>query len=96
MSRPEFIECATRTLATAQDGDTIIVAVLRPNDSMVMHTAGIDPFMLTDAARSLLEQAEDELRRRQTVDNDQGDHPDEQLLSSIMDALACLPPADED
>jgi hypothetical protein len=98
MTRPDFIAAATHTLADAQEGDTVIVAVLRPKDSMVMHTSGLDPFLLVDAARSLLEQAEDALQEAMSTweDHDQGDAPEEQLLSSVLEALESLPARDEE
>ena len=98
MTRPDFIAAATHTLADAREGDTVIVAVLRPKDSMVMHTSGLDPFLLVDAARSLLEQAEDALRREMDTweEHDQGDAPEEQLLSSVLEALECLPARDDE
>lgn len=97
MTRPDFIAAASHTLAEAQEGDTVIVAVLRPKASMVMHTSGLNPFLLVEAARSLLEQAEDALHREMDTweDHDQGDAPEEQLLSSVLEALECLP-AQED
>lgn len=98
MTRPDFIDAAKHTLADAREGDTVIVAVLRPTDSMVMHTSGLDPFLLVDAARSLLEQAEDALQETMSTweDHDQGDAPEEHLLSSVLEALESLPARDEE
>ena len=98
MTHPDSHAMAAQTLASAQEGDTVIVAVLRSRDSMVMHTSGLDPFLLVDAARSLLEQAEDALRREMSTweDHDQGDAPEEQLLSSVLEAIECLPARDDE
>jgi hypothetical protein len=94
----DFVAQATHTLSTARQGDTIVVAVLRPADSMVLHVAGLNPRHLTHLARDLLEQAEDalewELGARDC--NDQGDDPDEQLLGSVQDALWSLPASEGD
>jgi hypothetical protein len=96
MSTPEITAGATATLATAREGDTVIVAVVDPQGSMVLHTIEHDPFRLVQVARSLLEQAEDALKERidEAGCNDQGDHPEEQLLASVLDALESLPAAD--
>lgn len=61
MTDREFIAQATHTLATARQGDTIVVGVLRHADSMVLHVAGPNPRHLVHIARHLLEQAEDAL-----------------------------------
>lgn len=94
----DFTAGATRTLSTAREGDTIIVAVLQPGDSMVMHVAGRDARHLTHVARRLLEEAEDALQAELGADDccDQGDHPSEQLLSSVLEALECLPGQDDE
>lgn len=87
---------ASRTLKSARQGDTVIVAVLGPTRG-TMHTINPDPFLLVDAARSLLEQAEDALQETMSTweDHDQGDAPEEQLLSSVLDALESLPARDD-
>ena len=99
MSAPEITARAAATLATARQGDTVIVAVVDAQGSMVLHTIEHDPARLVQVARSLLEQAEDALHERNPEwregENDQGDAPDEQMLSSVLAALESLPAAEE-
>lgn len=99
MTDPEFTERAAHSLSTAQPGDTVIVAVVSPGDSMVLHVLGRNARHMTDVARSLLEQAEDALREAnpqwEEGENDQGDAPDEELLASVLEALEALPSGDE-
>lgn len=91
----EFKARAAHTLSTAKDGDTVILAVLDADAGMVLSTLGRDARHMVAVARSLLELAEDALREAnpewEAGENDQGDHPDEQLLSSVLEALECLP-----
>lgn len=95
----EFKARTAHTLSTAKDGDTVILAVL-DEGGMVLSTLGRDARHMVAVARSLLEQAEDALREAnpewEEGENDQGDHPDEQLLSSVLEALECLPSETDD
>lgn len=93
MNAPEGTALAAATLATARVGDVVVVAVVDPQGGMVLHTIEHDPPRLVQVARSLLEQAEEALRQSIAAAgcDDQGDHPEEQLLSCVLCALECFP-----
>jgi hypothetical protein len=84
--------------ALATPGETVILATLESDGSMVLQTACTRPMDMVLAARSLLEMALDRTRDDLNAEDgdSQGDDPREQLLSTLDEVLGLLPDPNKD